>query len=228
MDALSAINQTAAGSGVDGARGAGSVEEMGSEDFLTLMVAQLKNQDPTKPMDNMQFMGQIAQFGTVAGIQDLQGGFAGLAGALRGNQTLQAAALVGRDVAAEGNVGLLRPAAGGEDGMRLAASVDLDGGATAAVLYVQDMTGALVHSEVLPPGRGMTTVQWDGTDADGNVMEAGAYRVSAEAMAGGESRALPVFAHHAVTSVAIAADGGVSLNLDDGRSIGVDAVKSFH
>ena len=47
-----------------------SVEEMGSEEFLTLMIAQLENQDPTKPMDQMAFMSQLAQFAQVSGIQE--------------------------------------------------------------------------------------------------------------------------------------------------------------
>ena len=53
-----------------GAERSGStrVEDMGSEDFLALMIAQMKHQDPTQPMDQMAFMSQMAQFGTVSGI----------------------------------------------------------------------------------------------------------------------------------------------------------------
>ena len=43
--------------------------DLGQEDFMALMVAQLENQDPSKPMDNFEFLGQIAQFGMVNGIQ---------------------------------------------------------------------------------------------------------------------------------------------------------------
>ena len=54
---------------------AGSAEEMGSEEFLQLMIAQLENQDPTKPMDQMAFMSQLAQFTQVSGIQELNASF---------------------------------------------------------------------------------------------------------------------------------------------------------
>ncbi len=37
-------------------------------DFLALMSAQLKNQDPTKPVDNSEYVAQMAQFSTVSGI----------------------------------------------------------------------------------------------------------------------------------------------------------------
>ena len=43
---------------------ANSMTDMGADDFLTLMVAQLQHQDPTKPMDNTEFVAQLAQFST--------------------------------------------------------------------------------------------------------------------------------------------------------------------
>ena len=49
--------------------------ELGQEDFLALMVAQLENQDPTKPMDNNEFLSQMAQFSMVEGIENLNGSF---------------------------------------------------------------------------------------------------------------------------------------------------------
>lgn len=39
-------------------------------DFLALMAAQLKNQDPTKPVDNSEYVAQMAQFSTVSGISE--------------------------------------------------------------------------------------------------------------------------------------------------------------
>ncbi|PZN93449.1 MAG: flagellar biosynthesis protein FlgD [Alphaproteobacteria bacterium] len=39
-------------------------------DFLALMSAQLKNQDPTKPVDNSEYVAQMAQFSTVSGIAE--------------------------------------------------------------------------------------------------------------------------------------------------------------
>ncbi|MEQ9462025.1 MAG: flagellar hook capping FlgD N-terminal domain-containing protein [Haliea sp.] len=215
-------------------RQANSVEDMGSEAFLTLMVAQLKNQDPTKPLDNMDFMGQLAQFGTVSGIQDLNTGFGGLASALTGSQALQAANLVGRDVVTEGNVGLLRPVEGsGEEGdepaLALDATVAFNGNATSATLFVQDMTGRLVYSAALPPGVNSDfRVQWDGRDGSGAQLEAGQYRVSVEALVGGVSTTVPVYAHQRVDSVAIAAGSGeVALNLANGQTVGMNTIKSI-
>ena len=50
-------------------------EELGQDQFLKLMTTQLQNQDPFKPMENGEFLSQMAQFGTVSGIQGLQDSF---------------------------------------------------------------------------------------------------------------------------------------------------------
>ncbi len=43
-------------------------QTLDQSDFLALMSAQLKNQDPTKPVDNSEYVAQMAQFSTVTGI----------------------------------------------------------------------------------------------------------------------------------------------------------------
>lgn len=48
---------------------------MGQEDFFKLMIAQLKNQDPTKPVDGQQQLAQLAQFSTLQSIQEFQAAF---------------------------------------------------------------------------------------------------------------------------------------------------------
>jgi len=76
-------------------------------DFLTLMTTQLKNQDPLKPMDSTAFVGQLAQFGTVSGIQSMQTSLGTLSDSLRASQTLSGTSLVGHDVLAPGTKAIL-------------------------------------------------------------------------------------------------------------------------
>ena len=57
-------------------------DELGQEDFLKLMVAQLKNQDPSNPVENSEFLGQIAQFSMVNGIDGLGSSFDSVASSL--------------------------------------------------------------------------------------------------------------------------------------------------
>ena len=202
---------------------ASSPSELGQEDFMELMVAQMQNQDPTKPMDNFEFLSQIAQFGTVDGIQGIQQSFEDLSATLSANQTLQAAGLVGSKVVTETNVGILGEAEPFD------ATIKAPSGNTGVTLYVQDMAGRLVHTQQLgaqPPGE--FKIQWDGLDDTGNPSLPGQYRVSAEATVGGQALAAPVYAHTLVESVTIdRANNGVTLNLAGGDKVGLSQVRSF-
>ena len=69
---------------------------LGQEQFLKLMMTQLQNQDPTAPMESADFLGQLAQFGTVSGIQGLQQQFMDVAETLSSDRALRGAALLGK------------------------------------------------------------------------------------------------------------------------------------
>lgn len=231
MDSLTSINELFPPSTPLGNETANSVEDMGADDFLTLMVAQLENQDPSKPMDNMQFMGQLAQFGTVSGIQELNQGFSGLSNALSGGQALQAASLVGRSVVTDSNLGTLSEVsnADGELEYALDATVEFGGSTSGGNFYVQDLAGRLVYSSALPASAGgQLPVRWDGRNAQGEVVPPGTYRVSAEAIVGGQSTAVSVYAHQRVDSVAVdSGQGSVTLNLGNGSNVSLEQVKQF-
>src|ERR1041384_1388708 len=72
--------------------------ELGEEDSLAFMVAQLKNQDPFKPLDPSQYVGQLAQFSSVSGLSSMNQQLTNLTNSLRGNQVLDGAGLIGRTV----------------------------------------------------------------------------------------------------------------------------------
>jgi flagellar basal-body rod modification protein FlgD len=80
------INGTGAASGAAQGSGIKKKDQLGQAEFLELMIAQLKNQDPFKAMDPSQFLGQLAQFGTVSGIQEMQAAFGTLSDAMRSSQ----------------------------------------------------------------------------------------------------------------------------------------------
>ncbi|PLW68415.1 flagellar hook assembly protein FlgD [Pseudohalioglobus lutimaris] len=197
--------------------------ELGQDDFMELMVAQLENQDPTKPMDNFEFLSQIAQFGTVNGIQGLQDSFSEMTTRMQASQVVGAAALVGSKVLTETNIGMLD----GENALE--ATVSVPGDSAGVQLYVQDMSGRLLHTRELgsrPSGE--YKVQWDGADGDGNLLPPGAYRVSAEALIGGQTRALSVHTHALVESVNVdPSTQGVQLNLAGGEQVSLSSVKAF-
>lgn len=197
--------------------------ELGQEDFMRLMVAQLENQDPTKPMDNFEFLSQIAQFGTVDGIQGLQQEFGDLTSLMNSSQTLQAAGLVGHKVVTESNLGVLAPE------QTLDASINLPSSSAAVNLYIQDMSGRLVHTRTIgAAAAGEIKVQWDGMTDAGDLAPPGEYRVSAEAVIGGQAQGVPTYAHSLVESVTVDPTGaGVKLNLAGGDTVSLGEIKSF-
>jgi flagellar basal-body rod modification protein FlgD len=198
------------------------VEDMGSQDFLALMIAQMENQDPTQPMDQLAFMSQLAQFGTVSGVQELNIAMSDLATSVTGSQAIQASNLIGRSVATESNTGHLAIAGNDEAGntvLAMRASVDVGPGASGGRFYVHNVQGDIVFSGNLPPRGGVIPVVWDGVDSDGNQLPPGQYQISAEANLGNRTQAARVYGHDRVVSVAIGAGNAVTLNLASGRTI---------
>jgi len=91
-------------SSLNGTSSTSSTSDAGSQDrFLKLLVTQLQNQDPLSPMDNAELTSQIAQINTVSGIATLNTSVQGLSSQFLQMQTLQGAALVGKDVIVPGN-----------------------------------------------------------------------------------------------------------------------------
>src|SRR5271163_4359642 len=68
---------------------------LGGADFLTLLLAQLQNQDPTSPEDSNTFLTQLAQLSQVQGITSLNTSFGALSSSLSSSQALQASSLLG-------------------------------------------------------------------------------------------------------------------------------------
>ena len=91
---------TAKAAGASAAAGSklGAAAGMGKQDFLQLLIAQLKNQDPMKPMEDREFVTQLAQFSSLETLEALKTGMEELAGA----QLLgEAAGLIGKQVEAK-------------------------------------------------------------------------------------------------------------------------------
>ena len=100
---MTTISDFAAAYGATGATGTTGdtgkkSDSLGQADFLRLMTEQLQHQDPLNPMQNSEFLGQLAQFSTVQGIQGLQSSLDGLGTSLATDQMLRGASLVGRTV----------------------------------------------------------------------------------------------------------------------------------
>lgn len=110
---LAALGLRAAGPGQASAAGG----SLGQQDFLTLLVTQLRNQDPLNPLDNETFVAQLAQFSTVSGITEMNGSLKTLAERSGADARTGAPAWIGRTVTtAEGAAARVASVAFAADG----------------------------------------------------------------------------------------------------------------
>ena len=211
MDSVSqATNDLYASLGLSQPQQAPASSDLGLDTFLTLMVTQLNNQDPFEPMDNGQFLGQIAQFGTVSGIDTLNQSFDTLAGSLVSGQALQAGDLVGREVLAPMDIGYL------ETGSSIKGQVDLESSASDVVVRVTDPTGQLVRELHLgAQDSGPLGFNWDGINDRGEYVQPGYYNIEIQAIHGGTAEQLQAQLYAHVNSVSLGANGtSMTLNLE--------------
>ncbi|MEW5560168.1 flagellar hook assembly protein FlgD [Enterobacter asburiae] len=153
--------------------------------FLTLLVAQLKNQDPTNPMDNAQLTSQLAQISTVSGIEKLNTTLGSISGQIDNSQSLQASNLIGHGVMIPGSVVL---AGSDTDGKASTTpfGVELTQAADKATATITDSTGKVVRTlDLGSQTAGVHTFTWDGTASDGSTVPDGAYSVSIAASTNG-------------------------------------------
>ena len=178
-------------------------ESLGQADFLLLMTEQLKHQDPLNPMDNSAFLGQLAQFSPVQGLQELNGTVSGFADAMATDQLLRGAAMIGRDV--------LLPSAKvalGDDGNPATGIVAAPAAGT-VTFEITDANGQPVRQFSVPAAAaGEVAFAWDGLDASGQRLPAGAYGITARHVAdNGNTTQLTTYANGRVESVSIGTDG---------------------
>jgi flagellar basal-body rod modification protein FlgD len=146
--------------------------------FLTLLVSQLRNQDPLSPMDNAQLTTQLAQISTVSGVDRLNATMSALASSLGASQSMQASGLVGHDVMVAGSD---LPLAQGkaQGGFSLAQAAD------DVRVTIRDASGKIVRTQTLgaqPTGSGRFT--WDGQTDAGTAAADGHYTFEVTALAG--------------------------------------------
>ncbi len=197
------------GAATSAATSSTSSGELGQADFLKLMTEQLKHQDPLNPMENSEFLGQLAQFSTVQGITNLQSTVEGFSTALASDQVLRGAALVGHEVLVPSAKLALDDSATAVSGVvaaTAAGTVNFD---------ITDANGQFVKTvSVQADAAGEVAFSWDGTDANGNRMAAGLYSVAATQIdaSSGDKSTLSTYVQAPVESVTVGSDG-LYLNL---------------
>lgn len=149
--------------------------------FLTLLVAQLENQDPLNPLENTEITNQLAQMSTVQGIEQLNSQLSSLVDSLADAQAVQASALIGNTVLVPGsNLTLSDGDAFG--GVNLASSADQ------VTVTILDSSGNVVQTQTLGANdAGNVLFSWDGSTSSGTTAADGSYTFKVTATKGTSS-----------------------------------------
>lgn len=196
---------------------------LGGTNFLTLMLAQLKNQDPTSPVDSNQFLNQLASLSTVQGITQLNTSFSSLSSSLVSSQALQASSLLGHQALVSSSTANL--ATNGT----VTGAISVPQTTSQAVLNISDASGALVRQINLgAQSSGLAHFSWDGKAADGSQLPAGQYALSAQIAGPSSGTAASTYVNGTVQSVTMGAGTtGLTLNVSGLGSVAFSNVQQI-
>jgi len=153
-----------------------ALQKLGSNftDFLSLLTTQLKNQDPTSPMDANQFTTELVQFTGVQQEVATNTSLSQLIALQQTSQVLQSSDLVGKTITVASNEITLQNGSG-------AVTFQGSGGQQVGIAVV-DSSGNPIRDATLTAATGSNTWRWDGLDNNGNPVADGAYRVAVETL----------------------------------------------
>lgn len=189
---------------------AGKRNELGKDEFMRLLLAQLEHQDPLQPTDNGEFIAQMAQFSSLEGIQSLNSTVENFSYSLQSSQALQASTLVGRSVQIKSEWAQLK------EGQPVKGTLDLQSSSGDVFVAVYSAQGEYLGDINLgQQPAGQVTFEWNGLDADGEPFEDGIYQFRAYASKDGQHEGIDVYLSHNVDSVSLNSGprGEIMLNI---------------
>ncbi len=195
-------------------------QELDKNAFLMLLVAQLKNQDPTSAQDPNQMVQQMTSYSQLEQMQNSNTLLKGIQLQNQGLFQAQAASLVGKQVR------VTQPSFNLKSGAATV-GVDLEAQAASVTLYIKDASGKLVATlDQGAQSSGTHLFNWNGIDAQGNALADGTYTVEVTAKdADGKDIKATTSSYAIVDSVAFA-NGAVVLMVG-GQSFTLDKVNEI-
>ncbi|MBI5327262.1 MAG: flagellar hook assembly protein FlgD [Deltaproteobacteria bacterium] len=151
---------------------------LGKGDFMKLLVTQLQYQDPLNPMDNTEFIAQLAQFSTLEGITNMEKGIETMSNYMLSMNNYNLTGIIGRDIKAYGNIVSLDGSGGREMGYYL------NGNAAKVTTTIYNENGDAVRTiEEGDRLAGKNAILWDGKNSNGSLLPAGKYTFTISAAA---------------------------------------------
>jgi flagellar basal-body rod modification protein FlgD len=197
----------------------GSNTTLTENNFLQLLTAQLEDQDPLNPVSPSDFAAELAQFSTATGVQSLNTTITQTSG-------MQAASLVGQNVAVPGNALIL-----GSSGTATGA-FSLSGASSNVQVAVTNSSGSVVDVINLGAmGAGNNNFTWNGQSSAGTALTAGTYsfNVIPSTPSGATTVTATSYAVVPVTSVVLGGANGTTLNVGGGIApVALSAVQQVY
>jgi flagellar basal-body rod modification protein FlgD len=183
--------------------------------FLTMLTAQLKNQDPMNPMDNAQITSQMAQLSTVSGIDQLNSTMQ----ALSASMTMgPATSMIGQGVLVPGST-IDLSSGQGVGGLNLAQPAD------SVSVTIKDAAGNIVNTLQLgAQNAGVLSFAWNGQTSTGATAPDGSYTFTAQAALAGNTSTPTTLAYGTVNAVTPGAQGA-TLNVGQLGAFALSAVQ---
>ena len=197
--------------------------DLGKNEFMELMIAQLNNQNPLEPQDNGEFISQLAQFSSLEEMQGLTSTVEDVASQFRSSQALQASAMVGKTVLAPSEIGVL-----GAEGT-ISGTIEVPASTGGLRVSIQSLNGELLRQlDLGSSAAGTQSFTWDGKDGNGNALPQGSYQIVAEASYPDGTEQLATMVSANVDSVSLGSDGSITLNLAGMGSIALSDVQQIN
>lgn len=198
---------------VNGAKNSKKTTTDAAQDrFMTLLVTQMKNQDPLNPLDNAQVTSQLAQLSTVTGIDKLNATLETMMSNAQSSQSMQASNLIGHDVLVAGNQ-IHFDGTSGNFAVELPASTD------DLTVTISDAAGNKLRQISLgKQSEGIMPLSWDGYSDAGTRVANGDYKFTVSATTAGQQAAANALSLEHINSITSSASG-VKLNLGNANSV---------
>lgn len=184
--------------------------DMGKDQFLTLLVAQLKYQDPLSPMENTEFVAQMAQFSSLEQLTNINAGLESLQLISASSSNTQALNLIGKEVEAAGNSVHI------SDGKASSISFSMPEPVSNASIHIMDSAGTVVRTlEVGALDSGTHEIRWNGKNTYGSTLPNALYSYVVDATNGaGKNVNAETFTSGIVESISMD-DGVLYLQIGD-------------
>ena len=197
--------------------------------FLTLLTAQLQNQDPLNPLENTELTSQLAQINTVSGIAGISEKITALMSALNNNQGIQAASIIGKNILTNGNQITLSSYTDESGNTSSAAygGIKLESNADKVVVKITNGSTEVRSIDLGAKNAGIVSFAWDGIDNYGNLRTDGNYKFTVEATQKDSGVIATTMQYSPVYAVSRNSTGDFVLDLGDKGTIKLDEVQQI-